>query len=219
MTKRVLLLLADGFELLEAARFTDVFGWATIDGEEPIELVSAGLRAPLKTTFGFAVIPDVLLDDLDLDDFDALAVPGGFAQAGFYDDALSEPFLRVIRAFGARATPIVSVCVASLALGAAGVLVGRRATTYHQLGGRRKAQLESYGATFVDEAVVVDGQVTSSTGPGTGIEVAFTLLAQLTSVGNADHVRALMRIPFPPIAWRTTPQVPSGTATETVNVA
>lgn len=207
MAKRVLLLLADGFEPLEAAGFTDVLGWANIDGDEPIELVSAGLRSPLRATFGFSVIPDALVENLDLDSFDALAVPGGFAKAGFYNDALSEPFLDVIRHFEARGKMVASVCVASLALGAAGILNGRRATTYHQAGGKRKAQLESYGALFVDEAIVIDGKLVSSTGPGTGIEVAFALLTELTSPKVADHIRALMRAPRPDPAWQTTPQV------------
>jgi 4-methyl-5(b-hydroxyethyl)-thiazole monophosphate biosynthesis len=208
VTKRVLLLLADGFEPLEAAGFTDVLGWANIDGDEPIELVSAGLRSPLKATFGFSVIPDALVADLDLDSFDALAVPGGFGKAGFYNDALSEPFLAVIRHFVARQQPVASVCVASLALGAAGVLAGRVATTYHQKGGKRRAQLEAHGARFVDQALVIDGNLISSTGPGTAIEVAFALLTDLTSAAASERIRALMRVPRPPTAWWLTPQVP-----------
>lgn len=207
MTKRVLLLLADGFELLEAAGFTDVLGWANIDGQEPIELVSAGLRTPLHTTFGFAAIPDSLVEMLELERFDALAVPGGFETAGYYNEALSPPFLDVIRHFASRKAPIASVCVASLALGAAGVLRGRRATTYHQIGGARREQLEGYGAVFVDEPIVVDGSIISSTGPGTGIEVAFALLAMLTSDANAASIRTLMRAPEPSADWRLTAQV------------
>jgi protein deglycase len=207
MAKKVLLLLAEGFEPLEAAGFTDVLGWANIDGDEPIELVSAGFRPRLRATFGFSVIPDALVSDLDLDSFDALAVPGGFAGAGFYEDALSEPFLDVIRHFEARSKMVASVCVASLALGAAGVLNGRRATTYHQVGGQRKAQLISYGAWFVDEAIVIDGELVTSTGPGTGVEVAFALLRELTSQKVADQIRALMRVPRPDPTWQITPQV------------
>lgn len=209
MAKKVLLLLADGFEPLEAAGFTDVLGWANIDGDEPIELVSAGLRPRLRATFGFSVMPDALVSDLDLDSFDALAVPGGFAKAGFYQDALSEEFLAVIRHFEAREKIVASVCVASLALGAAGVLQGRRATTYHQVGGKRKGQLEAYGAQFIDEAVVVDGRLMTSTGPGTAIEVAFALLRDLTSKAVADRIRELMRVPRPDATWQITPQVPT----------
>ncbi len=207
MSKRVLLLLADGFEPLEAAGFTDVLGWANIDGEEPIELVSAGLRPQLKATFGFSVIPHALVGDLDLTTFDALAVPGGFEGAGFYNDALSQDFTDVIAAFEGAGKPIASVCVASLSLGAAGILRGRRATTYHQIGGKRKAQLEGYGALFVDQPIVIEGELITSTGPGTAIEVAFALLELLTSRANADHIRQLMRMPAPAPDWETAVQV------------
>lgn len=132
MSKRVLLLLADGFEPLEAAGFTDVLGWANIDGEEPIELVSAGLRPLLKATFGFSVVPNAVIGDLDLDSFDAVAVPGGFEGAGFYQDALTDEFTAVIARFQEAGKPVASVCVASLSLGAAGVLRGRHATPSRQ---------------------------------------------------------------------------------------
>lgn len=205
--KRILLLLADGFEPLEAAGFTDVFGWANIDGEEKIELVSVGLRTPLKATFGFSVIPNHILSETDLDEFDALAVPGGFEGAGFYQDAYDQEFLDVIRHFGASGKPVASVCVASLSLGKAGIIKNRRATVYHQIGGKRKSELEAFGANFVDNAIVKDGNLITSSGPGTGIEVAFELLTELTSAANSKHIRALMRIPEPDPTWRNTPQV------------
>lgn len=205
--KKVLLLLADGFEPLEAAGFTDVFGWAAIDGSEPVGLVSTGFRSPIRATFGFSVIPDRLVREVDLTEFDALAVPGGFEGAGFYEDALAEPFLDVLKAFGRTGRPVASVCVASLALGAAGLLAGRRATTYHQRGGKRRAQLESYGAVFVDQPIIEEGRFITSTGPGTSVEVALSLLGQLTGEANAAHIRKLMRVPCPDPAWFFTPQV------------
>lgn len=205
--KKVLLLLAEGFEPLEASGFTDVFGWASIDGSEAVQLVSVGLKSPIKATFGFSVIPDKLISEIDLADFDALALPGGFEGAGFFEEALSEPFLEILRYFENKARPIASVCVASLSLGAAGLFKGRRATTYHQVGGKRKAQLEAHGAIFVDQPIVKDGQFISSTGPGTSVEVALLMLASLTSEANAAHIRQLMRVPLPHPAWYVTPQV------------
>lgn len=207
MTKKVLLLLADGFEPLEAAGFTDVFGRAAIEGLEKVELVSAGFKSLLRATFGFSVIPEKLVSELNLDEFDALAIPGGFARAGYYDDALSAPFLDVIRQFKARDRNVAAVCVASLALGAAGVIKGRRATIYHQVGGKRKLELEAYGARFVDQAVVEDGRFISSTGPGTAIEVALRLLASMTTPENAAHIRAKMRVPELDQTWLNRPQV------------
>ena len=75
------------------------------------------------------------------------------------------------------------------------------------MGGKRKAQLEAHGVLFVDQAVVEDGGMITSTGPGTAIEVALKLLENLTSPANAAHIRQLMRVPRPDPAWLTTPQV------------
>lgn len=207
MEKKVLILLSNGFEVMEAAPFTEVFGWASIYGETHFEQLSVGLRSPVRTTFGFDVLPERLLDEINPDEFDALVIPGGFGDAGFYEEALSEPFLDVIRSFNRREATIAAVCVSSLSLGAAGVLRGRRATVYHQAGGERKAELESHGAVFVDEPLVIDGNLLTSTGPGTAVETALKLLEILSTPDFAQEIRDRMRIPTPSLAWYRSPQV------------
>jgi len=205
--KKVMMLLANGVEPLEMSAFSDVLGWAAMVGDEAIELIDVGLQANIKTTFGLQLQPNYLLADVNLDDFDALAIPGGFEPSGFYDDALSEPFLEVIRHFSKAKKVIASVCVSAIALGEAGVLKGKKATTYHQIGGKRKQQLTQSGAVFIDQAVVVDDNLITSTGPGTAIEVALTLLEKLSSKNNANDLRKIMRIPELNKTWLETPQV------------
>ena len=206
--KRVLMLLANGVEPMEMAAFTDVLGWANLVGEQPLEVIEAGLRTSLTTTFGLSLQPRYLLSELDLNSFDALALPGGFEPAGFYEEALSEPFLACIRHFVAADKPVASVCVASICLGAAGVLQDINATTYHQVGGQRKNQLLSSGARFLDRPLVLDGKIITSSGPGTAVEVALLLLEQLSSAHNATLIRKKMRIATPSRDWYETPQVP-----------
>jgi len=201
------MLLANGVEPLEMSAITDVMGWATILGDEAIELTDVALHPEIKTTFGLTLKPSKLLQDIDLDDYDAIAIPGGFEPAGFYDDALSEPFLQVIKYFNQYDKPIASVCVSSIALGHAGILTGKKATTYHQLGGQRKHQLEQTGAVFVDRPVVKDQNIITSTGPGTALEVAFLLLEEVTSAANAKILREKMRVPTPSEDWYNSPQI------------
>jgi len=203
------MLLANGVEPLEMSAFTDVMGWATILGDESIELTDVALHTEIKTTFGLTLKPSKLLQDINLADYDAIAIPGGFEPSGFYDDALSEPFLNAIKFFGHTKKPIASVCVSSIALGHAGILTDKMATTYHQPGGRRKQQLEQTGAKFVDRPVVKDQNIITSTGPGTALEVAFLLLGELTSLDNVKALREKMRVPTPAKVWYETPQVAS----------
>lgn len=208
--KRVMMLLANGVEPLEMAVFTDVLGWASLIGTDKIQLVDVGLRSHINTTFGLKLQPNFLLRDVDLDSFDALVIPGGFEDFGYFDEALSSEFLSVIRYFSAVKKIVASVCVASLALGEAGVLNGKKATTYHQIGGKRKQRLTESGAIFVDEPIVNDCGFITSSGPGTAIEVALTLLEQLTSKTNAKDIRTRMRIPTPNQQWYQAPQVNPG---------
>jgi len=205
--KRVLLLIAQGVEPLEMSAITDVLGWANLIGDDEVRVLDAGFQKEIKTTFGLNLSLNHTVKNLDLNGFDALAIPGGFEPAGFYEDALSEPFLQVIRHFHQAQKPIASVCVSSLALGAAGVLEGKRATVYHQKNGIRKQQLENSGAIFVDQALVCDNNIITSTGPGTAIEVAFALLARITSIENANKVREKMRVAKLDSTWLLMPQV------------
>ena len=205
--KRVLMLLANGVEPLEMAAFTDVLGWATMLGNKPVQLVDVGMRPFIKTTFGLQLKPNNLIDDIDLSTFDALAIPGGFEPSGFYDEALDEKFLSIIRYFFETNRIIASVCVASIALGTAGILKNKRATTYHQNEGKRKQQLIETGAIFIDKPIVVDGTIITSTGPGTALEVAFELLEKLTDKNNVDEVRIKMRMPMPSTEWYQSAQV------------
>jgi 4-methyl-5(b-hydroxyethyl)-thiazole monophosphate biosynthesis len=81
------------------------------------------------------------------------------------------------------------------------------ATTYHQIRGKRKQQLEQTGAIFVVRPVIKDHNIITSTGPGTALEVAFLLLEELTSVENVKALREIMRVPMPSKIWYETPQV------------
>ena len=191
--KRVLLLVPKGTEVFEMAAIYDVLGWASAEGAEPIEVVTAGLREEVRCTFGLRVLPDRLVEEVTPEDFDALALPGGFEEHGYYEDACSQPFLELIRRFDGK--PIASICVGALPLASSGVLEGRAGTTYHLGGGHRRRQLGELGVEVLDQSIVCDGGVTTSTSPATAVEVALRLVARLTDQENADHVRHEMGFP------------------------
>ena len=82
--------------------------------------------------------------------------------------------------------------MASIILGQAGILKGRKATTYHLKNGRRQKQLAQYDVDVVNERIVVDKNVISSYCPETAPDVAFKLLEMLTSPEEALKVKTLM---------------------------
>jgi protein deglycase len=189
---KILLLLANGFEAVEASVFTDVLGWNKWEGDGSTEVVTAGIRPQLQCTWNFLVTPEWQLEDLNLNEFDALAIPGGFEEAGFYEDAFSDSFQKVIQYFDAHNKPIASICVASLMIGHSGVLKNRKATTYNHPTSKRLAQLEQYGVQITNKSIVCDENIITSSNPGTAFKVAFKLLEMLTSPENTDKVKDLM---------------------------
>ncbi len=191
--KRVLVILPNAFEVFEAAAFIDVLGWANHYGDSPIETVTAGVAAEITCTFSvLSVKPNVLLADVDPIDLDAVAIPGGFESQGSFEDAYSESVLQTLRDFDNSHKPVASICVGALPLAKSGVLTGKRATTYHLMGGKRRRQLSDLGAKVVDAAIVTDENKITSTSPATAIDVALTLVEKLTTYENAERIRHLM---------------------------
>jgi 4-methyl-5(b-hydroxyethyl)-thiazole monophosphate biosynthesis len=189
--KRVLLLTFEGVELFEAAAFSDVLGWSCEYGEA-ISVRSAGTHPEVHSAFGLGIVPDVLLKNVSAADYDAVAVPGGFGSRGFYEDACTPAVGALLRDFHTSGKPVASICVGALVLGAAGLLAGRRATTYPLRDGERRLQLASYGAVVVDAPLVRDGNLLTSSGPSAAAETAFVLLEELTGAENTRHIRHLM---------------------------
>lgn len=190
--KKVLLLLANGFEVYEASVFIDIFGWNQEYGTKDIQLFTVGKTKQIRSTFKQQLIADITLEKINPDEFDALAIPGGFGNHGFYEDAYSEEFQELIKKFDAQQKPIASICVAALALGNSGILKGRKATTYNLMGGKRQTQLKEFGVQLVNEPVVTDQNVITSWSPVTAIEVAFRLLEMLTNAENCNYIREIM---------------------------
>ena len=191
--KRVLLFLAQGFEEYEASVFTDVIGWSRIYGTDPVDLKTTGLRKEIKCTWNFVVKPELDFNEINVNDYDALAIPGGFEKSGFYEDAFDEKFLNLIRQFDNQGKIIASICVAALPVAKSGVLKNRNATTYDLMDGLRRKQLAEFGAIVKDEKIVVDKNIITSTGPSTAIDVAFILLEMLTDKENLKAVKHYMR--------------------------
>lgn len=193
MAKKVLLFLAQGFEAYEASVFTDVFGWSREAGFEQVDLVTTGLHATIRCYWNLIVTPELSFDRVCADDYDALAIPGGAGDAGFYEDAYDERFLNLIREFHSQGKPIASVCVAALPVAKSGILNERKATTWDLNDGARRKQLADFGVMVQDAPLVVDHNIITSTGPATALDVAFKLLELLTDVENVDEVKRNMR--------------------------
>jgi len=174
---RVLVPLAEGFEEIEAVTIVDVLRRASID------VVTAALgESPVRGSHGIAVVADAKLDDVRGDDFDALVLPGGMPGSKTLRD--DERVLSLVRNATRANRLVAAICAAPIVLDAAGVLQGKRATSY--------PGNELPSARYVEERVVADGAIVTSRGAGTALEFALALVERLKSPEAAQKLRAAM---------------------------
>ncbi|KOF56272.1 MULTISPECIES: DJ-1/PfpI family protein [Clostridium] len=186
---KTLLFLAKGFETMEFSVFVDVMGWARNDYGYDVDVITCGFQKEVMSTFNIPVLVEKTIDEIDVNDYDALAIPGGFEEYGFYEEAYDEKFLKLIREFDKQGKIIATICVAALPVGKSGVLNGRKATTYHLKDAYRQKQLKEFGVNVVNEPIVVDENIITSYCPETAPGVAFKLLEKLTSTEKMEIVK------------------------------
>lgn len=189
---RLLVFLAKGFETIEFSAFIDVMGWAKTDFDCDIETIICGLNSKVVGSFNVSVLVDKTIEEVSADDYDALAIPGGFEEFGFYEEAYNEKLLDLIRQFNSQKKWIATVCVGALPVGKSGVLTGRKATTYHLRGAHKQKVLQEFGVTIVNEPIVVDDNIITSYCPQTSYGVALLLLEKLTSFREMTLVKEAM---------------------------
>jgi len=184
---KILLLAPKGFEILEFSALFDVLAWANNLGCD-IKVETCGFKKQVPSAFGVSITVDVLLGDINLDDYDALAITGGFEEDGYYEDVYNENFLDIIRVFHSKNKIIASICTGALPLGKSGILTGKNATTYW----RRQEELARFGVNILSEQIVMDGNVITSGCPGSAIPVAFKFLEVLTDSDKMNDVKSAM---------------------------
>lgn len=165
---RVLVPLAQGCEELEAITVIDLLRRAGL------EVVSAGLdQQPVTASRGNRLLPDSTLDRVMADSFDMIVLPGGQPGA---DNLRRDPRMRQLlqRTSGAGGY-CAAICAAPKVLASAGLLDGRRATCYPGA----LTGTDAPGLRLVSDAVVRDGKVVTSRGPGTAIAFSLELIELL----------------------------------------
>ena len=154
----IAILATDGFEqveLTEPRKALEQAGAAT----EIVSPKQGKVRGWKTKEWGDEVAVDQALDDADPKDYDALVLPGGVINP----DALrmQPKAVAFVKAFFDSGKPVGAICHGPWTLIEAGAARGRRLTSWPSL----KTDLTNAGAQWVDEEVVVDGNLVTSRKP------------------------------------------------------
>jgi putative intracellular protease/amidase len=155
--------------------------FTALDAVGPYEVLSrlpgaqvtfvAAKKGPVRTDTGaLAITADASLDEIE--SADIVTVPGGPGTRELMTDPQLIEWIQRIHPTTQWTT---SVCTGSLLLGAAGLLNGLKATTHWAC----DELLNSTGATYTEERVVVEGKIITAAGVSSGIDMALTLAAKV----------------------------------------
>ncbi len=177
---RVAVLLADGFEEIEALTVVDVLRRADL------QVTTLALKhKDVKGAHGVQVQADALLDEAT-GDWDLLVLPGGQPGA---DTLRDDPRVaKLLHKQVQQGRWLAAICAAPIALGKQGLLKGKKATCYPGFEGQLT------GAQLSQDAVVVDGKIVTSRGPATALPFALELVTLLRDKESSDRLRQGMLV-------------------------
>ncbi len=167
---KVLVILAPGFEEIEAVTIIDLLRRADV------KVTVAGLdRRNITGSHGITVECDAFFEDIKSNEYEMLVLPGG--QPGTNNLKANELVLETIRRFQEEGKMIAAICAAPTVLAKAGVLENTKVTSYPSE--RSVFNIQEY----MESDVVRDGNIITSRGVGTAIDFTLELVGILKDEG------------------------------------
>ena len=185
---RVLIVATDGFEEEE------LFGPRQILQQRGAEVVLASLKLdPIQATVhdqpGKSIRPDIIIDQANAEDFDALILPGGVRnpdQLRVHGNVID-----LIKRFDEAGKPIAAICHGPWLLVEAGLLRGRKATSWPSI----RTDLRNAGAHVIDEASVTDGNIVTSRKPDDVEAFTNALIYLIEQMPAVEEIREPSELP------------------------
>ena len=121
-------------------------------------IVASSSLEPAKGMLGGSVKPDVLVEDIDTADYDAVVFVGGIGAKEYWDDGQAHA---IARRAAQEGKVVAAICIAPVTLANAGVLEDKRATVWKS----EAEQLKAKGARYAGRDLEVDGRIITADGP------------------------------------------------------
>lgn len=174
---RVITFLTNGFETVEALAVVDILKRAKID----VELVSVTGDYMVTSAQSIAVKADYLYDEVDFDKADVLFLPGGPGHVNYMEH---EPLKELLVKHSKAGKRVAAICAAPSVLGKIGLLEGKKAMCFPGY------EQDLLGAEVIGapQRVVTDGNITTSRGMGTSIDLGLELVKLISGEELADKL-------------------------------
>lgn len=174
--KNVIVLLAEGFEELEAFAPVDLLRRAGVS----VQTVSITEKTAVKGARGIVAVADATLADLEQEQISALILPGGYP--GYVNLGESPAVCALIEETYEAGKTVAAICGAPSVLGKLGLLKDKTAACYPGMEDELNCKTVSF------EPVVQDGNIITSRGAGTAVAFALKLVEHLCSAEKAKEI-------------------------------
>ncbi|MGD9899844.1 MAG: DJ-1 family glyoxalase III [Calditrichaceae bacterium] len=175
--EKALVILAPGFEEIEAVTIIDLLRRGKID------VTVAGLELDSVTgSHQISIIPDAYYLDVDPDEFDVLILPGG--QPGSNNLKENRNIINWVNSRFKSGKKLAAICSAPVVFHATGIAKGMKLTSYPTDKGIFT------DSVYLEERVVRDGQIITSRGVGTAIDFSLAIISDLKGKEEAGEVAA-----------------------------
>ena len=171
-------IFAPGFEEIEALTVVDVLRRCNID----VNIVGTKSEA-IEGSHNVKISPDKNIDDVNINEYDALILPGG--APGYINLREDERVINLLKNAFENNKIIAAICASPTVLATAGILNGRKATVYPGM----EDELIRGGAKVEDALVVDDENIITSRGPATAMLFALKLAEKLSDENISREVR------------------------------
>lgn len=177
---RFLVFLADGFEEIEALTLVDYFRRADIF----VDTVSVGDDLFVCGSHNIIVKTDRLIDDIDLDFYDGIYIPGGSVGAKNLRD--DKRVIDIVKKFDEEKKIICAICAGPTVLDRAGIVSDRNLVCHPSV----EKSLLNVGKIKSDKLIVVDGNIFTSRGAGASVFLALKLIEMIKGIDVKNSVKS-----------------------------
>ena len=178
MDKRVCVLLAPGYEEIEALTPVDYLRRAGAI----VDIISTTDDIVVPSAHQVLVQADSFLDDIVSDDYEMVIIPGGLP--GVPNLIANEKVMNFLKEMNNKTKWVTSLCAGPAVLDAAGILAGKATTCYPGW----EEKMKNFGS-FSEDTVVVDGHVITARGAGAAGYFSLALIEQLLGAEAAEKVK------------------------------
>lgn len=175
----VIVFLAPGFEEVEALTVVDYLRRIK---SIRVDMVAIGDSLMVSGSHQIAVKADLHIDDLpNLDAYEAVIIPGGMPGAANLRD--DDRVIDIVREMAAAGKLVAAICAGPIVLAKAKLIVGKKVTSYPGF------EEDLAGSIYQVDAVVRDGNIITSRGPGKAVDFTLEIVTVLAGTTEAETLR------------------------------